>query len=90
MRKKVVITVLVVMSICFTVGLRLIFTAPDRGLSMSGSIVRSHGGSMDTNQLLVVLEGAITSYHIGGFIISLISGLGLILSGYVLYKKHTE
>ena len=42
MRKKIVIAVLAVMGICFIVGLWLIFTAPDKGLSMSGSIVR-HG-----------------------------------------------
>ena len=86
MKKKPLKIVLVALCICFIFGLVLIFSAPDRGLGMASNIVRSHGG-MDTEQFLKIVEGTIASHQIGGFIISLISGIGLLISGFILYKE---
>jgi hypothetical protein len=42
------------------------------------NIMRSHGGSMDTNTYLIYLEQSITKYRLVGSILSILGGLGVL------------
>ena len=87
MKRKIATCSLAVMCIGFIIGMVLIFTAPTRGIEDGNRFVRSMGGSVDTNQFERVIEGAIRSYQVGGFVLSFVSGFGVIISGYALYKE---
>jgi len=87
MKKKIAVYTFVGMCLGFIVGLVLIFSAPTRGFYEGTRFVRRMGGSVDTNQFEILIEGTIISYQAGGFVISLVGGLGMIVSGYVLHKE---
>ena len=85
--KKMAIVALIVMCVVFIVGLVLIFSAPTMGLQAGNAAVTNNGGSMDTNQFEIIINGTTASYQIVGLAISLVSGFGLLACGYVLYKE---
>jgi hypothetical protein len=88
MKNKYAIIAFVVMCLMFVVGLVLIFSSPEMGQTAANAAVRRHGGSMDTNQFLLIFEGAVSSYRVGGIILSLVGGFGLLGSGYILIKRQ--
>ena len=83
MRNKfhIYIAAVTAMSLMFIVGLVLIFTAPSLGLRAANSELLRHGGFMDTGLYHIILTSSITSYNTGGFVLSLIGGLGLLVIG---------
>jgi purine-cytosine permease-like protein len=88
MKHKYEIIAFVAMCLMFAVGLVLIFSSPEMGQIAANAAVRRAGGSMDTDQFLLVFESAVSSFLAGGFILSLIGGLGLLGSGCILIKKR--
>jgi len=86
-KRKVAQGSLVVMCVAFAIGLVLIFSAPSRGIDEGNRFVRRMGGSVDTNQFERVVEGAIRSNQMGGFVLSFVGGFGVLLSGHALYKE---
>ena len=88
MKNKLAIIAFVVMCLMFAAGLVLIFSSAEMGQNAANAAIRRHGGSMDTNQFLLIFEGAISSYRTGGLVLSLIGGFGLLGSGYTLIKRQ--
>ena len=88
MKNKYAIMAFIAMCLMFVVGLVLIFSSPELGQAAANAAVRRNFGSMDTNQFLLIFEGAISSYRAGGFVLSLVGGFGLLGSGYILINKQ--
>ena len=87
MKKKITTTALVIMCVVFIAGLLLVFIAPSIGQNAGNVAIRNNGGSIDTSQYERIINGTTTSFQIGGFVISLVGGFGLLVSGYALYKE---
>jgi len=77
-----------VTGVTFIIGLMLIFNSSALGHRAANNFLRHQlGGSVYTGQFLIIIEGSIASYNTGGFVLSLIGGLGILLSGYAVYKN---
>ena len=87
LKKKIAITALVIMSALFITGLVLIFSAPSIGQNAGSAAIRNNGGTIDTNQYERIISSTITSYQMGGLVLSLTGGFGLLVSGYAIYKE---
>ena len=85
MKKNFVVNALLVMSITFIIGLVLIFVAPSIGRNVGDRAIINSGG-MDTIQFERIINETTTSFRMIGLVISLVSGFGIITSGYALYK----
>ena len=88
MRKTMPIIALVGMCTLFIVGLVLIFSAPSIGQNVGDAAVINNGGGMDTDRYIRIVDSTTDSYQMGGFVISLVGGLGLLTSGYALHKER--
>lgn len=87
MKKNFIIRVLSIISVTFIIGLVLILSAPSIGRNAGDRAVRNNGGSMDTSQFEWIVDETTASYRMTGIIISLVSGCGMITSGYAFYKE---
>jgi len=88
--KKTICIAFVVMCILFIIGIVLIFSAPSAGENAGIRAIQNHGGGMDTNHFVRIIESTTKSYQTGGLVISLVGGFGLILNGYFLIKLKTN
>ena len=75
------------MVLAFTGGLYLIFNAPSLGSNAAGAYLRSRGGSMYTGRYLIMVESHMTSFRVGGFVLSLVGGFGMLFSSFVAYQN---
>jgi len=89
-RKAIMWVFLVLMCLLFIIGLNFIFSSPYKGQSAGDRYAQDNGGSVDTWNYQLIIENTITSYRTGGLVISLIGGLGLLGSGYILYKSSSK
>ena len=90
--KKIILLVLFLTIIIFIigliVGLVLIFSASSIGENAGNSFIRSRGGTYFPDQVVRIIENTIISYQLGGLILSFISGIGLLICLYALFKKY--
>ena len=70
------LTLLVISLVLFVVGLVLLFNSVSWGMDMSNAYLRSQGGSMDSTQFTVVMQGYMQVFRWTGGILSLLGGLG--------------
>ena len=82
MKMNILRPLLVVMMICFIVGLALVFTAPMRGIESGSRNLFRITGSHEQ-----FIERATKSYQIGGSVLSVFGGIGIFVSGYFLFKE---
>ena len=87
MRKRYAIISLVIMWALFIGGLIMIFNSTSVGNGKGQSAIQANGGSMDTQQYLSIINSTIENYRTAGAVISLVGGLGVLLSGYGVYKE---
>ncbi|EOC99680.1 hypothetical protein [Caldisalinibacter kiritimatiensis] len=89
MNKKRIISigVLILAIVVFIIGLNMIFSSVNVGQIEGAEAIRRHGGSMSTDKYLIILESAIENHRTSGIIVSLIGGLGILLSGVGVYKE---
>lgn len=87
MKKEIVKIAFVVMCLMFVIGIIFIFSASSIGRNAGNKAIIQNGGQMDTNQFQKIIDETTISYQMGGFVISLVGGIGLLLSGYVLYRE---
>lgn len=87
MKKKMARISLFIMIITFGIGLVLIFSSPSIGQSMGDNAIQSNGGSMDTNRYERIIDANASNFRTAGLVISIVGGIGLLLSGYALYKE---
>lgn len=85
---KVYTGVLVVLVLLFVLGLVLVMTSTAIGLSTAHAELVKAGGSMDTTLYNYVMTSTAESYRIVGAILSLISGVGVLLAGVANDRKN--
>lgn len=71
-------SLLVISLILFVIGLVLLTGSVGRGVDAANAYLQSHGGGMDTNQFMILLQEYIHTYQWAGGILSAIGGLGLV------------
>ncbi|HEY5562384.1 MAG TPA: hypothetical protein VIK72_11635 [Clostridiaceae bacterium] len=87
MKRKVAITWLCVMVIALAVGITLIFSSVTIGQSIGDNEVLKNGGAMDTIKYERIIDSNTSNFRTVGLVISLIGGIGMLLSGYALHKE---
>lgn len=87
MKENIAKNVLLVMIISFIIGLTLIFLSTSIGNSFGQSVIEARGGAIDTSEYERIINSNTESFRTGGAVLSLVSGLGLLLSGYVVYNE---
>lgn len=89
MKYKISKSYLIIMSITFIIGLILILSSVSIGRSMALNILVQNG-SMDTAEYQLIFKSYIESIRVCGVVISLLGGLGALISGYTLYNNTNE
>lgn len=87
MKKKYIITSLIVMSLLFIGGLIILFSSTAIGQRVGHRELQANGGSMDTTQYYNIISSTTENFRTAGMVISLVGGLGVLLSGYGVYKE---
>lgn len=64
----------------FVIGLIILMNSISLGNNEVSNIMKANGGGMDTNTYLVYLEQAIIKYRFIGSILSLLGGLGVLIT----------
>lgn len=70
----------IVSLITFITGLVIIINSVGWGSKAANAFLRASGGSMDTAQFSMVLQGSIDSYSTMGAVLFFIGGLGCMIS----------
>lgn len=86
MKKQILRKMLTIMCVCFIIGLVIIFTAPLVGRAIGDAVMR-HYGVMDMSHYEQIVATNTTSFQLAGLVISLVSGLGLVVGGYARYQE---
>lgn len=71
---------LLIFSAVFVIGIIILISSTNLGDYEVSNIMKAHGGSMDTNQHILYLEQSIIKYRTLGSILSLLGGLGALLT----------
>ena len=69
---------LIIFGITFVVGIIILMNSINLGDNEVSNIMKSHGGSIDTNIYLIYLEQSIIKYRFIGSILSILGGLGVL------------
>jgi len=86
-RLHLAIVALVVMWVIFAVGLIFIFSAPTIGERMGHQAIVRAGGSMDTAIYQRIASANTTAFNTAGLALTLVGGLGFIVSGSAAYRE---
>ena len=76
---------LIIMSVLFIVGFLLIWNATN----IAQSVGINHDGGIETQYYYNLIFYSIENYRTAGFVISSLGGVGMLLSGYTLYKNFS-
>ena len=87
MKKKYVVTLLIIMSLLFLGGLIMLFSSTAIGQNAGHREVQARGGSMDGEQYNNVINSTTENFRTAGMVISLVGGFGVLLSGCGVYKE---
>ena len=71
---------LLIFSVVFVIGIIILMSSIKLGDNEISNIMKANGGSMDTNKYLIYLEQSIINYRIIGSILSLLGGLGVLIT----------
>jgi len=85
MKKKFAQNAVALMVILFACGLILIFSSTALGQNEGSRVIQANGGSMDTAEYQRTITSVMDNCRMAGAIISLVGGLGVLLSGYGLF-----
>ena len=88
MKKKIVISALLIMCVLFIAGLVILFSAGSIGESAGNSYINNQHGEFYQDIVNRIIDSTTISCYLGGFVISLIGGSGILLSGYGLFKEE--
>ena len=78
---------MIVTVVAFVVGLILIFSSASIGEYFGQNAIDANGGMMDTSEYERIITDNTENFRMGGVVLSLVGGLGLLLSGYALYTE---
>lgn len=82
MKQKFARTSLLIMLIVCVIGFALIFSSLFIGEKKGDAAMQANGGVIDTNQYYRIIDTTAANYKTAGFILALIGGSGMLLSGY--------
>jgi hypothetical protein len=71
---------LLVFGVVFVIGIIFLSSSIKLGDNEMSNIMKANGGSMDTSKYLIYLEQSIMNYRIIGSILSLLGGLGVLIT----------
>lgn len=71
---------LLIFGAVFIIGIIILMCSINLGDNEMSNIMKAHGGSMDTNTYIIYLEQSIIKYRIMGSILSLLGGLGVLIT----------
>jgi hypothetical protein len=71
---------LLIFGAVFVIGIIILMSSINLGDNEISNIMKAHGGSMDTNAYIIYLEQSIIKYRVVGSILSLLGGLGVLLT----------
>ena len=74
-------------AIAFVIGVILILTSAAIGNSMGQSAIESQGGTMDTAQYHRIIDENTANFRSVGLVISIVGGIGFLMSGNALYHE---
>jgi hypothetical protein len=81
---------LLIFGAVFVIGIIILMSSISLADIEMSKIMASHGGSMDTNKYLIYLEQAVIEYRTLGAILSLLSGLGVLMNTRVGQMRNKE
>lgn len=87
MKLKMAKTSLCVMIITLGIGFIMIFSSLSLGQNIGDNAMQKNGGAMDTRAYERIIDTSTSNFQTVGEILSLIGGLGILLSGYAFYKE---
>lgn len=87
MKKVMAKRTLYIMGVMLIVGLILILFSTEIGNKMGYNAIQRSGGSMDTSQYERIIDTNTSNFKTVGLILSLVGGLGFLLSGFALYNE---
>ena len=71
---------LLIFGVVFVIGIIILMNSINLGDNEMSNIMNAHGGRMDTNAYMIYLEQSIIKYRIVGSILSLLGGIGVVLT----------
>ena len=86
-KQKVAKQVLTYTAVIMVIGLVLISTSGWLGDYMGSNALQNQGGMMDTSEYERIIKNTTDNVRAIGFIVSMISGIGLVMSGHALYNQ---
>ena len=87
MKKVIAKRALYIMVVMLIVGLILILTSTSIGNKIGSNAIQRNGGSMDTSQYERIIDTNTSNFRTVGLILSLVGGVGFLLSGFALYNE---
>lgn len=87
MKKRFATTAFVLMLVLFISGLVMVFSSTKMGQNEGRKAMQANGGSIDTQKYYTIIDSTSENFRSAGIIISLIGGLGLLISGYGIYNE---
>lgn len=86
-KRKIAKQALTYTAVIMVIGLVLILTSGWLGDYMGSNALQNQGGVMDTSEYERIMQNTTENVRSIGFIVSIISGIGLVMSGYALYNQ---
>ena len=87
MKIKIAKNSIFIMSIILIIGFIIIFSSYSIGEKIGDNAIQKNGGMMDTGEYERIIETSASNIRTVGMIVSLISGFGLLLSGFAFYNE---
>jgi hypothetical protein len=69
-----------IFGVVLVIGLIILMNSINLGNHEMSNIMNANGGSMDSNKYMIYLEQSIINYRFAGSILSILGGLGLLIS----------
>ena len=85
-KQKIAKQTLTYTAVIMVIGLVLILASGWLGDYMGSNALQNQGGMMDTSEYERIIQITTDNVRAIGFIVSIISGIGLVMSGYALYN----
>ena len=89
-KQKIAKQALTYNAVIMVIGLVLILTSGWLGEYMGSNALQNQGGVMDTSEYERIMQNTTQNVRSVGFIVSIISGIGLVMSGYALYNQMDD
>jgi hypothetical protein len=87
MKKDFAFWTLISMAVLFMIGIILIFASVSAGMDAGSAAMQRNGGIMDSGAYERIINSTIFNFRAVGIILSVLSGIGALVSGYLAYQE---